>query len=63
LLCTADPLGRLGRGGRQLAVTPAGLGEHVVDQPWDGEFALLKGCAQDAPDALTGDSRAGVEAK
>ncbi len=63
LLSSADPLGRLHRGGGQLAGTPAGLGENVVDQLRDGPVTVLKGCAQDAADALTGDPRAGIEAE
>jgi hypothetical protein len=46
-----------------LAGTPTGLGKHVVDQPRDGPETVLKGCAQDAANALTGDPRAGIEAE
>jgi len=37
--------------------------KHVVDQPRDRPRTILKGCAQDGANALTGDPRAGIEAK
>jgi len=40
-----------------------GLGKDVVDQPRDRPRTILKGCAQDGANALTGDPRAGIEAK
>lgn len=46
-----------------LRAMTAGLGKHIVDQPRDGPIALLKGRTQDAANALTGDSRAGIEAE
>jgi hypothetical protein len=46
-----------------LAATPAGFGEDIVDQPRDGPDTVVKGCAQDAANALTGNPRAGIEAE
>lgn len=40
-----------------------GFGEDTVDQPRDGTDTFLKGCAQDAANALTGNPRAGIEAE
>ena len=61
MLSPVDPLGKLRSGGGQLAGTPVGFGEDIADQLRDGPDTVLKGCAQDAANALTGNSRAGIE--
>jgi hypothetical protein len=40
-----------------------GFAEDIVDQPRDGPDTVLKGCTQDAANALTGNPRAGIEAE